>query len=44
MEENRIEINRELCIGCGLCISVCPADTISFVDEKAAVTGSDLLW
>ncbi|MDP2156193.1 MAG: nitroreductase family protein [Nitrospirota bacterium] len=43
MEENRIEIDRELCNGCGLCISVCPAGTISLVDEKAAVTGPETI-
>ncbi len=43
MQENRIEINRELCNGCGLCISVCPAGTISLVDEKTAVTGPETI-
>lgn len=41
MEENRIEINRSLCSGCGLCVSVCPTGTISLVDEKAAVTEAE---
>lgn len=43
MEEHRIEIDRDRCIGCGLCISVCPAGTISLVDEKAAVTGPETI-
>src|SRR5512145_2605144 len=38
MEENRIEINGELCNGCGSCVSVCPTGTISLVQGKAAVT------
>jgi nitroreductase/NAD-dependent dihydropyrimidine dehydrogenase PreA subunit len=41
MEENRIEINRELCNGCGLCITVCPTGTISLVDGIASVTGGE---
>jgi len=28
------------CIGCGLCVEVCPAGTISMQDGKAVVTGS----
>jgi len=41
MGENRIEIDRELCNGCGLCITVCPTGTISLADGKAAVTGGE---
>ncbi len=41
MQDNRIEIDRDLCIGCGACISVCPTGTISLVDGKAAVTGPE---
>jgi nitroreductase/NAD-dependent dihydropyrimidine dehydrogenase PreA subunit len=33
-------IDQDLCIGCGLCVEVCPAKTISMQDGKAAVTGS----
>ena len=39
MEENRIEINTDLCNGCGLCVSVCPTGTISLIEGKAAVSG-----
>jgi len=41
MEEIRIEINRELCSGCGLCATVCPTGTISLIEGKAAVSGED---
>ncbi|MBI5074042.1 MAG: nitroreductase family protein [Nitrospirae bacterium] len=41
MAENRIEIDSDLCTGCGLCISVCPTGTLSLVDGKAAVTEGD---
>jgi nitroreductase/NAD-dependent dihydropyrimidine dehydrogenase PreA subunit len=33
-------IDAESCIGCGLCVAVCPAGTISMQDGKAVVTGT----
>ncbi len=36
-------IDKELCIGCGLCVTVCPLDTITIQDGKAAVTGKESL-
>src|SRR3989339_254095 len=36
-------IDKELCIGCGLCVKVCPLDTISIQNGKAVVTGSESL-
>ncbi|MGD9732972.1 MAG: nitroreductase family protein [Desulfamplus sp.] len=36
-----IDINK--CSGCGLCIKVCPSDTISMKNGKAHVTGSSSL-
>jgi nitroreductase/Pyruvate/2-oxoacid:ferredoxin oxidoreductase delta subunit len=32
-------IDSEKCIGCGLCVKVCPSDTMSMQDGKAHVTG-----
>ncbi len=32
-------IDTEKCTGCGLCVQVCPSDTLSLTDGKAAVTG-----
>ena len=32
-------IDLEKCIGCGLCVKVCPSATISMQDDKARVTG-----
>jgi nitroreductase/NAD-dependent dihydropyrimidine dehydrogenase PreA subunit len=36
-------IDKDLCIGCGLCVKVCPMNTISMHDGKAAVTGAESL-
>jgi nitroreductase/NAD-dependent dihydropyrimidine dehydrogenase PreA subunit len=33
-------IDQDLCIGCGLCVEVCPAKTLSMQDGKASVSGS----
>jgi len=39
MEENKIEIDRDLCTGCGLCAVVCPTGTILVTDGKADASG-----
>lgn len=36
-------IDVERCIGCGLCVKVCPSETLSMVDGKARVTGTESL-
>lgn len=33
-------IDAEKCIGCGLCVLVCPSETISMKNNKAVVTGT----
>jgi nitroreductase/Pyruvate/2-oxoacid:ferredoxin oxidoreductase delta subunit len=38
-----IQIDQELCDGCGLCVSVCPSETISVKNKKAQITGEDSL-
>jgi nitroreductase/Pyruvate/2-oxoacid:ferredoxin oxidoreductase delta subunit len=38
-----IQIDPELCNGCGLCITVCPSETMSIVNEKAQITGDESL-
>lgn len=32
-------VDRDRCNGCGLCVEVCPAGTLTLVDGRAAVTG-----
>jgi nitroreductase/NAD-dependent dihydropyrimidine dehydrogenase PreA subunit len=39
--ENRIEIDMDLCNGCGLCVNVCPTGTISLREGKASVSGDE---
>jgi len=36
-------IDPDLCTGCGRCVTVCPADTLSLVGGKARVTGAESL-
>ena len=36
-------IDQELCIGCGMCVEVCPFDTISLKDDKAFISGDESL-
>ena len=36
-------VDADKCIGCGLCIKVCPYETLSMVDGKARVTGATSL-
>ena len=38
-----IQINQELCDGCGLCVGVCPSETISVKNKKAQITGEESL-
>lgn len=30
-------IDKDVCIGCGMCIPACPVDAISMVDGKAVI-------
>jgi len=41
MEKNMIEVDRDLCSGCGLCVTVCPTGTISLIEGKATVSGGE---
>jgi nitroreductase/ferredoxin len=44
MEENNIEIDRDLCNGCGLCVTVCPTGTISLREDKATASGGESIF
>ncbi|MGC8660339.1 MAG: nitroreductase family protein [Desulfomonilaceae bacterium] len=39
LENVTTTINPDLCVGCGLCVQVCPSGTISMSNGKAEVTG-----
>ena len=38
-----IQIDPELCDGCGLCVTVCPSETISISKKTAQITGDESL-
>lgn len=38
-----IQIDQDLCDGCGLCVNVCPSETISVKNKKARITGEESL-
>ena len=44
MEENKIQIDRDLCNGCGLCVTVCPTGTISLREDKATASGGESIF
>ena len=37
-------IDQEACIGCGLCVTVCPSQTITMKDGRAQVTGAESIY
>src|SRR5512143_334271 len=43
-DDDTIDIDRDLCNGCGLCVTVCPTGTISLIEGKAAVSGGESIY
>jgi len=45
LKENplRVEVNEDMCYGCGLCQSICPANAVSIVEKKHKVVGVSFL-
>ncbi len=43
MKEHIIEVNTDLCIGCGLCKKDCPANNISIKEGKVMIKGQECI-
>ncbi|MBR0385755.1 MAG: 4Fe-4S binding protein [Erysipelotrichaceae bacterium] len=37
-----VEVNKEICIGCGSCVGVCPVEAISLDEEGKAESNSEI--
>ncbi|MBQ1827544.1 MAG: 4Fe-4S binding protein [Erysipelotrichaceae bacterium] len=37
-----VEVNKELCIGCGACVGVCPVGALDFGDDGKAESNPDV--
>ena len=42
-EEISIQVDETTCTGCGSCVSICPSDTLSLIENIACVTGERCL-
>lgn len=43
MKEHTIQVDREACIGCCMCVKDCPQSNLIIVDKKAEVRGQDCM-
>lgn len=43
MKEHIIEVDKNLCIGCGMCIKDCPANNIKMEDKKAVIKNQECI-
>lgn len=37
-----MEVNKEICLGCGACAAECPVEAITFDDEGKATINKDI--
>lgn len=37
-----VEVNKDLCIGCGACVGVCPVEALSLDEEGKAESNPDV--
>lgn len=42
-EQHIIEVNKDLCIGCGLCKNDCPANNITIENKKSVIKNQDCI-
>ena len=42
-QDIHVVVDRALCTGCGVCVEICPHDTLSILDGKAVITGDESL-
>lgn len=43
MKEHTIQVNKERCIGCGLCKKDCPVNNIAVIEKKAVIKDQDCI-
>lgn len=44
MKKHTIQVDAEMCIGCGLCVSDCPVSDIAIIKQKAVVKATNCIY